>query len=371
MRYGLIVLLIAMFAGAGQGEAIRYDQIPADAVGYFHVDVDRLLASRLSQIKFGGGDSVRKNIELGFRNSVWGSIQSATMFILGKDGDPVLLLRGSAQKFQHEVENPRSSDAVVFDYDHQDVHYSSSCLLPEIFGKGGEKNNSNNDMQPGMSVGLGTGGGHSRFHGAFYTSYVGQDLIVAALDLPAMAEALDVFHAKKPSLAKEDSHGLKIDGPPGVIVVGAGLSAEWWASNLESHDKVADYKPTTRPVTVASSDFGMDLFGSFKGKARIARFDVGEDEQNEYADAGFTMIDADSAGQLKNLLLGVKALVSLSQAQATPLIDPLEIDTVANNVTLHWSMPTAKLSEFIRKMAAAPSHDGSLPTHISTSQPAH
>jgi hypothetical protein len=124
-------------------------------------------------------------------------------------------------------------------------------------------------------------------------------------------------------------------------------------------------------MRVANSDFGMDLFGSFKGKARIARFDMGEDEQNEYADASFTMIDADSAGQLKNLLLGVKALVSLSQAQATPLIDPLEIDTAANNVTLHWSMSTAKLSELIRQMAEAPNHDSSLPTNVSTSQTAH
>jgi hypothetical protein len=372
MRFQVIMAVIGLLAAVGHADAIRYDQIPADAVGYFHGDLDRLLATRLSQIELNGGVSLRKNIEMpGFQHSVWGSIKSATMFILGKDGDPVLLLRGSAKKFQQEVENPRSSDVVVFDYDHQDVHYSSSCILPEVFGKGGHAENSNNDIQPQINVGLGIEGSHSRFHGAFYTAYIGQDLIVTALELPAMAEALDVINGKKPSLAQENPHDLRVEAPRGVFFIGTGLSAEWVGGNIGIGGKLPEDKSTTRPMRVANSDFGMDLFGSFKGKARIARFDMGEDEQNEYADASFTMIDADSAGQLKNLLLGVKALVSLSQAQATPLIDPLEIDTAANNVTLHWSMSTAKLSELIRQMAEAPNHDSSLPTNVSTSQTAH
>ncbi len=259
----------------------------------------------------------------------------------------------------------------MFEYDRQEVHYSSSCLLPEMFGKGGEKNGSN--IEPENQLSIGIGGSASRFHGAFYTAYVGQGLIVTTLDLPAMAEELDVLNAKRPSLAKEDPHGLKVDTPSGVIVVGAGLSAQWTGGNLPGPDTSADYKPgaTTRPVSVANSDFGMDLFGSFKGKARIARFDMGENDQNEYADATFTMIDSDSAGQLKNLLLGVKALVSLSQAQQRPLIDPLDVESAGNDVVLHWSMPTAKLSELIRLAAQAQTHDSSLPANIPATQTIH
>jgi hypothetical protein len=114
----------------------------------------------------------------------------------------------------------------------------------------------------------------------------------------------------------------------------------------------------------------MDLFGSFKGKARIARFDMGENEQNDYADATFSMIDPDSAEQLKNLLLGVKALVSMSQAKQRPLIDPLDIESAGNDVILHWSMPTTKLSELLRE-AAAPTHDSSLPTNVPATRPTH
>ena len=225
-----------------------------------------------------------------------------------------------------------------------------------------------------LGIGLGGSEDYRRsWNGSFYTAYVGQDLIVVALDLPSMAEALDVLDAKKPSLAKEDPHGLKLEPPPGVIVVGAGLSAEWTGGNLGGHDNLSDDKAgsTTRPVRVANSDFGLDLFGSFKGKARLARFDMGENEQSEYADAAFTMIDPDSAGQLKNLLLGVKALVSLSQAQERPLIDPLKVEAAGNDVALHWSMSTAKLTELLRDAAQLPAHGSSLPTNVPTSQPAH
>lgn len=373
MRNGTVLLLFTLLSAAtARADAIHYDQIPADVVSYIHVDLDRLLASRLIQIQISRNDIIRKNIESPeFKRGVGGSITSGTVYSLGKDGNPVLLLHASAQKFRQEMEVPNSTDAVVFEYDHQEVHYSSFCLLPSVFGKGGEKGASNNDAEPQFSIGLGIGGANSRFHGAFYTAYVGQDLIVMTLDLPAMAEALDVLNAKKPSLAKEDPHALKADAPPRVIVIGAGLSAQWTGGNLVGRDKIAEDKTSsaTRPVRIANSDFGLDLFGSFKGKARLARVDMGENEQNDYADAMFSMIDSDSAIQLKNLLIGIKALVSLSQAEQRPLIDPLNIESAGNDVILHWSMPTTKLSELLGHAAEAPTHDSSLPTNVSATQP--
>jgi hypothetical protein len=372
MRNGIVLTVIGIFAAAAGADPIRYDQIPADAVSYFSSDIDRLLSSRLSQIKVNGVD-LRANQSPPFVvNGIGGPLASMTMYSVGNQGSPVLLLHASAQKFHRGVEGPRSTDTVVFAYDRQEVHYSSSCLMPEMFGKPSKSDAPAQESRGYFGVGL--GGDYRRsWNGSFYTAYVGPDLIVTALDLHAMAGALDVLNGKKPSLAKEDPHGLKTEAPPGVIIIGAGLSANWAGGNLAGHDNLSDERAgaTTRPVTVADSDFGMDLFGSFKGKARIARFDMGENEQNEYADATFTMIDPDSAGQLKNLLLGVKALVSLSQSQQRPLIDPLEIDAAGNDVALHWSMPTTKLSELIRLAAQAQTHDSSLPTNVPATQPAH
>jgi hypothetical protein len=368
MRNGIVLTIIGIFAAASAADPIRYDRIPADVVSYFSVDIESLLASRLAQIETSGVDTIRKTIELPeFKRGFYGSIASATMYSLGKEGNPVLLLHGSAQKFHQEVEVPNSTDTVVFEYDHQEIHYSSSCLLPGVFGAGREKNVSDIETRNQISIGIG-GATASRFHGAFYTAYVGQDLIVVAMDLPSMAEALDVIDGKKPSLQKEDPHELKAQAPPGVIAVGAGLSAYWTGGNLEAGDKS---NSTTRPVRVANSDFGLDLFGSFKGKARLARFELGENQQNDYADAAFTMIDSDAAGQLKNLFLGFKALVSLSQTADTPLLDPLEIEVAGNDVVLHWSMPTAKLSELLHQLSEPPAHDSSLPANVPTSQTIH
>jgi hypothetical protein len=82
-----------------------------------------------------------------------------------------------------------------------------------------------------------------------------------------------------------------------------------------------------------------------KGKAQFARFDLGENDQNEFADASFTMTDPDAAEQLKNLLLGIKALVSLSQQQQRPFIDPLQINSFGKDVILHWEMPRVPLKQ--------------------------
>jgi hypothetical protein len=193
-----------------------------------------------------------------------------------------------------------------------------------------------------LSIGLGTGqSADNLFSGHPYIAFIGSDLIVVATDLPTMAAALDVLSGKKPSLEKEDPQGLKADLPAGVVVVGAGLTAELDANNSDDHG-------TTRPVKVAAkgpSNFGLDLFGSMKGKAVLARIDAGENEQSEFLDAEFKMIDADSAEQLKNLVLGVKALISMSQAAEKPFIDPLDVKSDGKSVVLHWSWPTVRLAE--------------------------
>jgi hypothetical protein len=199
--------------------------------------------------------------------------------------------------------------------------------------------------------------------GPVYTAFVSQDCIVIAGDLPSMADALDVIQGRKPSLAQQDPQGLKIKQPPGVILLGAGLTAEFSKENTGS---------TTQPAVSANvgggGGFGLDMFGSFKGKAKLAQLDMGEDDQNLYVDGLISMKDADSAEQLRNLVLGIKALVSLTQTDSKPLIDPLDVQWTDSNVTLHWSWPTAKLADLFRLSRNHKRHDHSLPV-VTTTQP--
>lgn len=372
MRYPGIIVVLALLAPAGRADPVRYEQIPADVMSYSHVDVDALLASRPSQIPFDGQAGLRTKLQSPpLKQTLTGSVRSCTIYSLGAGDQVVLLLHASQQRFRDEFEQPRSRDRVIFQYGTQEVHYSSSCLLPELFGKGNDNGAPGVDVPSQLSIGLGTS--QSRFHGAFYTAYVGQDLIVTALDLPAMAEAMDVLSDKKPSLAKEDPRGLKGPIATGVIIVGAGLSAEWAGGNLPEHDAALHDRsgPATRPLKVGGGNFDLDLFGSFRGKARLARFDVGEDEQNDYVHATFTMSDADSAGQLRNLIAGIKAMVSLTQAEERPFIDPLEIAASGKEVNLTWSMPTTKLAELIRNSAGPPTDDRSSGATIPATRPAH
>jgi hypothetical protein len=60
------------------------------------------------------------------------------------------------------------------------------------------------------------------------------------------------------------------------------------------------------------------------------------------------MTDSDSAEQLKNLIIGVKALLSLSSADRKPLVDPLDIQAVGKDVSVYWKWPKERLSELCR-----------------------
>ena len=65
------------------------------------------------------------------------------------------------------------------------------------------------------------------------------------------------------------------------------------------------------------------MFGSFNGKAQLGSFEVGEEAQSVFINATFAMTDPESAQQLKTLVVGVRALLALTQAKFKPLIAPI------------------------------------------------
>src|SRR5262249_16019044 len=106
--------------------------------------------------------------------------------------------------------------------------------------------------------------------------------------------------------------------------------------------------------------------GLFKGKARIAQFDLGEDDQSEYMHVTITMIDAASAEQLKNLMIGVSALLSLSQFEGKPLLESMLVRAEGPSVVLNWSWPAAKLDDLARMIQGRNDEHGRASTSPST-----
>src|SRR3954468_12290324 len=140
MRCTLVLLLIALVGTTVRADPIRYDQISAQAVSYFHLDIERLLTCRLAQTPITGGETLRSQLEQPeFKSSAWGSATSITGFTLTQHGDIVVLLRASAEKFRNEIEKPKATETTVIQYGQQEVHYSSSCLLPSVFGANNAK----------------------------------------------------------------------------------------------------------------------------------------------------------------------------------------------------------------------------------------
>jgi hypothetical protein len=81
------------------------------------------------------------------------------------------------------------------------------------------------------------------------------------------------------------------------------------------------------------------------------------------------MVDADSAEQLSNLILGMKALVVLSKQQRAELIAPLEARAADRTVTVRWSWPVSKLADLYR-ISAGGNHDSANPAAVSPTNPA-
>jgi hypothetical protein len=402
MRIRIVCLLVfvSLIAGPVHADVIQYDHISANAVSYVHFDVSRFLTSQLCrQIQDPKGMVDELNRMFG------GPLESITLYCASQHGksSAVLLIRVPTQKLRERIAaQGDANDTVVFTYDNQEVHYSRLRMMQAFVLQAYDQSVSAGPTtrksdeatarptRPGNTFTLGFDSANPDIdmNGPSYLAFVGQDLVVCAADLRAIADAIDVLHGKSPSLAKEDPKGLKLEARPGVIVSGTGLSAQWTGGNVDPFDShnsdnagsARKIVSTTRPVKIAdagSGGFGLDLFGSFKGKAKLARIDMGEDEHEVYVDAFVAMVDVDSAEQLKNLIFGVKALISLSQASQKPLIDPLTIQTDKNKVILHWSWPTARLSELIRLARQIDDHgdhdDDSLPTKkpAPASQPSH
>jgi len=369
MRTGLPLLFIVLLnVPVVWADKIRYDQIPADASDYVHVDVDRLASSFLFAPPFATKPSGGSQDAAAMVEAIFGvRVASITVYSVG-DSKLVALLHCKEKIAERwEAKAATGKDAFFFSYDGQDIHYTSdnpwiSDEVAAAFGAVKHRGLSQPPepiATPQVSFGIGLGREdpleiQRLMIGPVYTAFIGQDFAIATTDLPSMAHALDVVHGKKPSLANQDPQGLKAQVPPGAIIHGAGLTAELNADKFSQQGE----------KTVAGnggSGFGFDLFGSFKGKARLARFDMGQDDQDVYVDASLALINADSAEQLKNLILGIKALISLSAANRRPLIDVLEIQTAGTDVVLHWKWPTTNLSELFRLAQERSDHAKPLP----------
>jgi hypothetical protein len=372
----LIPLLAAIAAPAG-ADPINYDQIPADVTGFLQWNMEGFLASRIAT-EIGITAQVAEKLNAG----LGGKFQSITIYSRG-GAEPtgvvlvhVTLSADAHKRLEELVAN--ETDSVAFNYGSHEVHYSTGTLQEMIATAGAaytkavfptatqpsaeSKSAGAEPKHTRFELGLDTGGKTADFDkGHPYVCFVGDNLIVGTIDLPSMAHALDVLDGKKPSLSKEDPKGLKSVLPQGVIVVGAGLNA---VLDTDANDPAGSSLAAKPPVKIADKGpggFDLDLFGSFKGKAVLARVDAGENATDDFADASFGMIDTDSAEQLKNLIVGVKALVSLSNAKEKPLIDPLEVNADGKTVLLHWSWPTAKLVALIEESRGSNKHEGSSP----------
>jgi hypothetical protein len=356
MRIGLLLLLIvALNASTVTADPIRYDQIPSDASSYIHVDLDRLAASSFVGKSPGLPQDVSKvwEAELGIR------VASITFYTLG-ESKLVALLHGDDKVRQNwEGKAADEKDAILFSYDNQAVHYlpENPWISDSVAAAVGARRHTARlkperpAVEPAAGVEIGFAAGDPEeiqhlMNGPLFVAFVGEDFVVATTDLPTMAHALDALNGKRPSLAKQDPKGLKADPPPGAILQGAGFTAGINANNVDQQENQSG----------GATGGGLDLFGSFKGKTRLAQCDIGQDENDLYFNAKIMTTDAESAEQLKNLMIGVKALISLSKSDKKPLIDPFEIHGVGNNVVLHWKWPTTKLSELIR-LSQSESHD--------------
>lgn len=356
----LAVLLIATNAAA---EAIRYEQIPADVTGYAHVDMERILSSRLIAHFTDPAKAIAQ-----MESEFGGRLLSATIYSrVGGDSMArmVVLCHARGQKLfeQMEAKSAKARDAVTVDYGGQKIYFSSAGQFELLTDNTPATTNPSGEQEPestppkkrnNSTLWLGMGDGVDIklwTQGPSYRAYVGQGMIVATTDLKSMADALDVLNGKKPSLATHDPGRLKSPPRQGVMIVGAGLTAGFTADNREEATTNPSWYqgPTTRPAAPANpTGFGLDLFGSFTGKAKLARFDLGEDQGTEYVNLSFAMADQASAEQLKNLVLGMTALISLSQVEQQPLIQPLLVQARGNDVELQWTWPTEKLDELAR-----------------------
>ena len=368
MRQALIMLLpVVLMAGVVQGDPLRYEELPSTVTAYMHVDVDRVLNSQMLRQQ-----PWRASSQAFFKPM---SGVDVTLYSTdeGRPSKFVVLLHLSDAKRMDLIKAALSgaADKVVITYQNQEVYFSSANLCTALgfspasfIGTRSKATTSPVPRRSTLQIGLG-GGPNDVFPGvspgASYAAIIGPDMVVAAIDLPAMATALDVLAGRRPSLAQEDTHHLKMEWPAGVICAGAGIQAE-----LRGGD------PTTEPTLTATNprgNFKLDLIGSFEGKAELGRFDMGEDDQSVYIEGSCEMVDADLAQQLSSMILGMKALIVLSKPQHAELIAPLEAHAADKTVTVRWSWPVSKIADLYR-ISAEGNHDSTNPAAVPAAVPA-
>jgi hypothetical protein len=344
----ITILFILPAMAAAEASPVRYDQIPSDATGYIYIDFDRLLSSRLLRES---GEAAEAGEQI---DSVVGRHAGFAIYSpkTGGPGGFVMLIYRSAPALRQKIEAGIASagNSVEFTYGKHSIHYTPASPVALLYSLPPPPKTTTptpEASKPAKTSGsftLGLGGsnqvGQNFTTGPCYVTFVGTDLILVAGDVPAVAGAIDVIEGRKPSLDQQDPQGLKGELPSGMIATGAGLTAQLAGTNPEQ-------ATPSRPA-VAGNNFTFDLFGSFKGKANLARFDFGEDDQNVYVDGLFAMKDPEAATQLSKLLSGMKALIYLSQAEVKPLLDPVEVKAADKDVKLRWTWPTGKLPELFR-----------------------
>ena len=99
-------------------------------------------------------------------------------------------------------------------------------------------------------------------------------------NLPSIANALDVIHGKKPSLAQQNPEGLRSECPAGGHGRVHGLTTTYSKENADKpNNHIAGQRHSAdQPAKTGdiAEGFGLDLFGSIKAKARLSRFEMGK-----------------------------------------------------------------------------------------------
>ena len=380
MTRGLFAALLSLFVGGtAAASPIRYDQIPAEVSGFFHVDFDQFFSSHIAHQP----DAAKLPEQI--RTAFGGDIADLTMYSFLETDDAsrvgiTIHARGFDLRKQFEAKAAGAKDAVEFTYEKHTVHYLADGLQtlfsPQVnrTGQPGRAEGQHSygygpEPRTTFTLGLGTGKGDP-LNGPSYVSFIGPDLLVLDGNIRSMADTLDVLDGRKPSLKKLDPKGLKFDVAQGAFALGAGIRASLQGEEAKKAPAGHAADPPQPTVREPGGGFVFNFLGSFEGKATLGRFDMGEDAQAEYIHASIRMIDPESAEQFKNMILGLKALVSFSDATQKPLIAPLDVRAAGRDVILQWSWQTDKVSDLLRLLHTEPDHDRSTEAPTSTTQPA-
>jgi hypothetical protein len=383
MRDRVICLLSLLWlVSVGRADPIHFEQIPADVAGYAHLDIDRLLASNLANQVYAARVGHPVNLAAELRNALGTQFSGVTAYYTGgPEQRGALMVRISDPADYTKAENAAMADrdAVVFQINQQKVYYTSAAAAlikpPAPRPAESEPATQPSDKRKPYRFTLGfdangplvAGRPWNPFNGPSYLAFTGNGLLIIASDIRGIAQAIDVLQGTKPSLATQDPLGLKMQPQAASIVVGAGLTATFRRDDPSGATPAT--APSTRESSVTNGDLNINLFNPFRARTRLARFEISEEDQNDHIRATLLMTGTESAEQFKNLVTGVKALLFLSNIDTRPYVAALDVQTNGNEVSLHWSYPTAKLVD-VAKQWIGSKDDRGHNTTSSTTQPA-